>query len=62
MKKNKKGRIVLTKTNQTGIWFTSDKPNNENKVPVYLTNDEGDETGLKMLCVRDSLTIKGFID
>lgn len=52
------GTVVLTKTGRLGE--LEDKHQLINgKVPVYLINEQGNRTGLNMMCDPSTLTIKG---
>ena len=60
-KRTRSGIMVDTKTGKTGIIWNGDKLI-DGKVPIYIIDENKKETGEKVLCDKDTLTIRGFIN
>ena len=57
----RKGQVVKTKSGKKGFVYNDD-PTANNKVKVHIVNDQYQETGEKLLCSPESLTLVGFKD
>ncbi len=57
----RKGSIVLTKSGKKGFVYNDDS-STETKIKVHIVDERFEETGEKLLCTPESLTLIGYKD